>query len=87
MACAATLMDLGIIMPSDIRQTQNSYGITYTWNLHRGNDQPICRIETHRLWKTAGYPRRRGGGGGGERGWGFGMELLYNWAEMMFIQL
>ena len=35
MAFATTWMDLEIIMPSEVRQTQMSYAITYMWNLKK----------------------------------------------------
>ena len=48
MAFAAMWTDLEIIMLSEVSQTvtQTSYTITYMWNLKKGYNELIFRIET-----------------------------------------
>ena len=47
MPFAATLMDLELIILSEVRQRQISYGITYKWTLKYGTNEFIYKIETH----------------------------------------
>ena len=62
-------------MLSEVRQRQTSYAITYMWNLKKGHDELICRIETDsQTLKNLWLPKETGWGGGG-MGWGFGMEM------------
>ena len=45
MAFAATWMDLEMIMPSEVSETQ-SYVITYMWNLTKEYNELLCRMDT-----------------------------------------
>ena len=69
MPFAATWMDLEIITPNEVSQTEKKtpYAITYMWNLKYDTSQHIYKTEqTHRhIEQTCGY---QGGGVVGE-GW------------------
>ena len=78
-AFAATWMDLEIIMPREVSQTetQTSYAITYMWNLRKGHCELLCRTDIDlQTLKNSWVPNKTGGGGGGGMSWGFGMEML-----------
>ena len=45
-AFATTWMDLEIIIPSDTRKRQISYGIVYTWNLNYDTNELLYGTET-----------------------------------------
>ena len=46
MSCAATRMNLEIIIPSEVRQRQISYGITYRWNLKKGMQMNLVAAQS-----------------------------------------
>ena len=46
MPFAATWIDLEIFIPSEVRQRQISYNITYMWNLKYDTNEFIYKIES-----------------------------------------
>ena len=64
-SCAATWMDLEIIILSEVRERQISYDITYLWNLKKYTKELICKTEIDaqtsktNLW----LPKGKGGEG------------------------
>ena len=64
MSCAATWMELGLLILSEGSQKEtDKYAITYIWNLKYGTNEPSYRTETNswtertELW----LPRGKGG--------------------------
>ena len=72
MALTAIWMDLEIIMLCEVSKTPMSFAITYLWNLKKGYNELLCRINTNsqplnNLW----FPKQAGLRVGW-MGWGFG---------------
>ena len=71
MAFLATWMDLEIIMLSEVRsETLISYAITYMWNLRKGYNKLICRIETDSQTEKLTFTK---GNRFAEEGWAGGL--------------
>ena len=72
MPFAATWMDLGIIILSEVRERKISYDIIDMWNLKYNTNEPICKTETDSqiIEHTYGC---QGEGGEGGMDWEFGI--------------